>query len=73
MEREDLAIAIVENIQDAATHLAMLADKTEDIDAANSYVDWANWLRDWADKFFPPEEDWGGDNVIRFPIERRSA
>lgn len=71
-EREELAFAIVQNINAAATALAKLSDLSEDIDAADNYNEWCLWLRDWADRFFPPKEDWGGKNIIRFPHERRA-
>ena len=39
---------------------------------AECYLEWSGWIRDWCDRMFPPKEDWGGDNVIRFPYELSS-
>lgn len=37
------------------------------------YLEWSGWMRDWCDRMFPPKEDWGGDNIIRFPYELSSS
>ena len=42
-----------------------------DQESADFFRHWGNWHRDWLDSTFPPDEDWGGANIIRFPIERR--
>lgn len=68
--RETIFI-IVRSLHTAADNLAALSQVASFPDeTANNYVDWCNWLRAFADDFAPPEENWGGENVIRFPHER---
>jgi hypothetical protein len=67
-----------EVMRQAVWHILAAADRLEsashfpDIpeEVADNNVEWCRWFRDWADRTFPPVEDWGGSNVIRFPHER---
>jgi hypothetical protein len=58
-------------LQQAADHMAYLSHETEDDDEADFLTSCCNWSRDLADRVEPPAEDWGGANIVRFPIERR--
>jgi hypothetical protein len=59
------------HILEAAQALIDEAHLEDDDERANFLGMHANRLRDLASFLYPPAEDWGGANVVRFPVERR--
>jgi hypothetical protein len=59
------------HILEAAQALIDEAHLEDDDERANFLSLHANHLRDLASFLYPPAENWGGENVVRFPIERR--
>lgn len=72
MERPDEDIVYAcKALLEAANWLCNAHRQADDELYSQFYLAKVLQIRDIAEEILPPKEDWGGSNVVRFPIERR--